>query len=95
MNTLNTSNAGNFRYCHKLSRTVTDYIETKLARATATVTRTESFRFYDEDDRNNDSFSVLSSAYAGNSVIWAGKRDSRRHFTTGFCENVVVTETSY
>ena len=81
--------------CHKLSQTITDHIETKLARATATATRIESFRFYDEDDHNNDSFSILSSAHAGNIVIWAGKRDSRRHFTTDFCENVVVTETSY
>ena len=28
------------------------------------------------------------------SVILAGKRDSRRHFTTSFCENGVVAKTS-
>ena len=61
MDSLNISNADNFRYWHKLSRTVTDRIETKLAQATATATKIESFRFYDEDDRNNDSFSILNS----------------------------------
>ena len=36
-----------------------------------------------------------SSARAWTSVILAGKRDSRHHSTTGFSENVEVTETSY
>ena len=39
-------------------------------------------------------FSVLNSAWAWASVILAGKGDSRRHSTTGFSENVVVTGTS-
>ena len=39
--------------------------------------------------------SVLSSVRAWNSVILAGKRDSRRRSTKSFSENVVVAETSY
>ena len=39
--------------------------------------------------------SVLSSARAWPSVILAGKRDSRRHSSMSFSENVVVSETSY
>ena len=38
---------------------------------------------------------MLSSARAWTSVILAAKRDSRRHSTTSFTENVVVTKTSY
>ena len=38
---------------------------------------------------------ILSSDRASTSVILAGKRDNRRHFTTRFSENVVVTESSY
>ena len=38
---------------------------------------------------------MLSSARTLTSVILAGKRDSRRHSTTNFAENVVVTKTSY
>ena len=47
-----------------------------------------------DDDFECEIFSVLSSACAWHSVILAGKRDSRRHSTTGFSETVVVTETS-
>ena len=50
----------------------------------------ESFRFWDEDDYEYQIFSVLSSAFAWASVILAGKRDSLRHSTTSFSENVVV-----
>ena len=46
----------------------------------------------DEDDNEYEIFSILSTctAYACDSVILAGKRDSPRHFTTGFSENVLV-----
>ena len=37
----------------------------------------------------------FSRARALTSVILAGKRDSRRHPTTCFNENIVVAETSY
>ena len=37
----------------------------------------------------------LSSARVRTNVILAGKRGSRRHFTTSFSENVEVAETSY
>ena len=37
-------------------------------------------------------FPILSSAHAWTSVILAGKRDSYRHSTTNFSENVVVAE---
>ena len=40
-------------------------------------------------------FSTLSGARAWTSVILAGKRDSRRHSTTSFRKNVVVTEISF
>ena len=55
----------------------------------------ESFRFRDEDDFEYEIFSMLSIARAWTSVILAGKRDSRRHSTTSFSENVVVAGTSY
>ena len=60
-------------------------------------TLTESFRFVDEDDNEYEIFSILSTciAYACDSVILAGKRDSRRHFMTGFSENVLVAWTGY
>ena len=38
---------------------------------------------------------MLSSAREWTSVILAGKQDSRRHSTTSFAENDVVTKTSY
>ena len=40
-------------------------------------------------------FSILRSARARTSVIWAGKFGSRRHSTTSFSADVVVTKTSY
>ena len=55
----------------------------------------ESFRFWDEDDYDYQIFSILSSAHAWASVILAEKRSSRRHSTTGLCENVVVAEIDY
>ena len=55
----------------------------------------ESFRFWDEDDYEYEIFSILSSVHAWTSVILGGKCDSRRHPTTGFRENVVVTEIDY
>ena len=55
----------------------------------------ESFWFWDEDDYKYEIFSMLSIAHAWTSVILAGKRDSRRHSTTSFSENVVVAGTGY
>ena len=55
----------------------------------------ESFRFWDEDDYENEIFSILSSARAWTNVILAAKCDSHRHSTTSFSENVVVAEASY
>ena len=41
-------------------------------------------------------FSAIPSvAHARTSVILEGKRDSRRHSSTNFSENVVVAGTSY
>ena len=51
---------------------------------------------HDEDDYEYQIFAVvLSSALAWTNVILAGKRDSRRHASTSFSENVVVAGTSY
>ena len=48
-----------------------------------------TFRFWDEDDNNNNEiFSILPSARAWTSVILAGKCASRRHSTTSFSEIV-------
>ena len=55
----------------------------------------ENFRFSGDDDYEYEIFSILSIAYAWTSVILAGKRGSRRHFTTSFSKNVGVAETSY
>ena len=44
----------------------------------------ESFRFEDDE---KIIFSILSTSRAWTKVILAGKRDSCRHSTTGFCEN--------
>ena len=55
----------------------------------------ESFKFWDEDDYDYVIFSILSIAQLWTSVILAGKRDSRRHSTTSFSENVVVAGASY
>ena len=52
----------------------------------------ESFRFQNENDYEYEIFSVVNSARAWASVILAGKRGSRRHFTTSFSENVLVSE---
>ena len=50
-----------------------------------------TLRFFDEDDYEYEIFSILSIAQAvaqaWTSVILAGKRDNRRHSTTGFSEN--------
>ena len=54
-----------------------------------------TLRFFDEDDYEYEIFSILSIAQAWTSVILAGKRDSRRHSTTSFSEEVVVAGTSY
>ena len=54
-----------------------------------------SFSLWDEDDYKYEIFSVLSIAHAWTSFILAGKRDSRRHSTTNFSENVVVAGTNY
>ena len=48
----------------------------------------ESFRFWDKDDFEYEIFSTLSINHAWTSVILAGKRDSGRHSTTSFSENV-------
>jgi len=55
----------------------------------------ENFKFEDEADYEYEIFSILSSAREWASVILAEKRDSRRHFKTGFSENVVLAGTSY
>ena len=55
----------------------------------------ECFRFWDEDEEEDEIFSVLSSALAWANVILAGKRDSRRHSTTSFSESVVVAGISF
>ena len=46
----------------------------------------ERFRFHDENDYEYEILSIVSSARAWTSVILAGKRGSRRHFTTSFTE---------
>ena len=48
-----------------------------------------------EDDYENEIFSILSSARAWTCVVLAGKRDSRCQSTTSFSVNVLVTETGY
>ena len=55
----------------------------------------KSFRFKDEDDYENEIFSILSGARARTNVILAGKCDSHRYSSTSFSENVVVAKTSY
>ena len=55
----------------------------------------ETLRFWDEYDYENVICSKLSSARARTSLILAGKQDCRRHSTTSFSDNVVVTETIY
>ena len=46
----------------------------------------ERLRFHDENDYEDEILSIVSSARAWTSVIFAGKRGSRRHFTTSFTE---------
>ena len=53
------------------------------------------FRFEDQDDHEEEIFLILRSARACTSVSLAEKRDSCRHSTIGYSENVVVAETSY
>ena len=60
-----------------------------------TSTNKETFRFSDETTTSTRLNTRLSSARRWTSVILAGKRDSRRHSTTSFSENVVMAETSY
>ena len=55
----------------------------------------ESFRFWDDDDYEYEIFSRLSIAHAWTSVILAGKRDSGRHSTMSFIENVELAGISY
>ena len=55
----------------------------------------ENLRFWDQDDYDYEIFPVLSVTHAWASVILAGKRDSRRHSTTTFSENVLVAWKSY
>lgn len=49
----------------------------------------------DEYDHEYEVFSILRSARARTSVIFAGKCSSRRHFTTSFNTNVVPAITRY
>ena len=58
--------------------------------AVASALLLEGFRFRDEDDYEYEIFLILSIAHPLISVILAEKRDSRRHSTTSFGENVVV-----
>ena len=55
----------------------------------------ETLRFQDENDYEDEIFSIVSSDRARTSVILAGKRGSSRHSTTSFSENVVVAGTSF
>ena len=55
----------------------------------------ETIRFWHQDYFEYEFFPVLSRARAWANVILAEKRDSRRHSTTSFSENVVVAGTSY
>ena len=54
----------------------------------------ESSRFEDDNDYEYEIFSILSIARTWTGIL-AGKRDSRRHSTTGFSVNAEVEETSY
>ena len=61
----------------------------------ASLVMLESFRFEDEGDYEYEIISILSIVRARVSFILEGKRDSRRHSTTGFSKNVLVVGTSY
>ena len=54
----------------------------------------ESSRFEDDNDYEYEIFSILSIARTWTDIL-AGKRDSRRHSTTGFSVNAEVEEKSY
>ena len=54
----------------------------------------ESFRCEDDNDYEYAIFSILSIARRWTGIL-AGKRDSRRHSTTGFSVNAKVEEKSY
>ena len=52
----------------------------------------KELQIQDEDNYENEIFSILSTAHARNDVILAGKCGSRRQSTTSFSENVVVAK---
>ena len=54
----------------------------------------ESSRLEDDNDYEYEIFSILSIARTWTGIL-AGKRDSRRHSTTGFSVNAEVEEKSY
>ena len=54
----------------------------------------ESSRFEDDNDYEYEIFSILSIARTWTGIL-TGKRDSRRHSTTGFSVNAEVEEKSY
>ena len=60
----------------------------------ASLVMLESFRFEDEGDYEYENISILSIARASQ-LHFGGKRDSRRHSTTGFSKNVLVVGTNY
>ena len=79
----------NIRDCHitmPLSLK-TMVVQTKGDQWNKRFTTVQVYWFCNEDDYENQIFSILSSAKAWTSVILAGKRDSRRHSKTGFREN--------
>ena len=80
--------------CLKLQRKAPTR-ETETILKFATSFALESFRFYDEIDYEYEIFSILSSTLSWTNAILAGKRDSRRHSTTSFSENVVVVRTNH
>ena len=51
----------------------------------------EGFKFWDEDDYEYEFLWIPSITHAWTSVILEEKRDSSRHSTTRFSENVVGT----
>ena len=82
------------KYSHHTVRQNTDPIHWSLLRNF----KVEKIRDLQVLRRDRLRVRVLSTKYcvrAWISVILAGKRDSRRHSTTSFGENVVVAETSF
>ena len=59
------------------------------------VGRIDSFRLSDEDDKENEFFSILNNAHARTNAILARRCDSYHHSTTSFNENVVVAKKSF